>query len=72
VTYRCLIHKPTSAYAGQIVGEISKWAGLAKEPEAWTIVEVDLEPMPDDYEVELCPGVTVFASAIDGALIGGA
>ena len=72
MTYRCLIHIPTATYAGPIDGEISAWPGLMKTPDAWQVVEVDLEPMPNDYEVSLTDAVTVFASKIDGALIGGA
>ncbi len=72
MTYRCLIHVPTATYAGPIEGEISDWSGLMKTPNDWQIVVVDLEPMPSDYEVQLTDSVTVFASQIDGALIGGA
>jgi hypothetical protein len=72
VTYRCLVNTKTSAYAGPIDGEISEWAGLMKTPNDWQIIVVDLEPMPSDYEVSLTDSVTVFASQIDGALIGGA
>jgi len=72
VTYRCLIHIPTATYAGPITGEISDWSGLAKTPDDWRIVVVDLEPMRTDYEVQLTDAVTLFASEIDGALIGGA
>ena len=72
MTYRCLIHIPSATYAGQIAGEIADWSGLAKTPKDWQIVVVDLEPMPTDYSVQLTDSVTVFASQIDGALIGGA
>ncbi len=72
MTYRCLIHIPTATYAGPIAGDIADWSGLAKTPNDWRIVVVDLEPMQTDYEVQLTDAVTLFASKIDGALIGGA
>lgn len=72
--YRCLVHKPTKKYCGQIVGEISDWDGLAACADAWAILCVDDDDLVGDT-IDLGHGCIVSVSAIrplaDPDLIGG-
>jgi hypothetical protein len=84
VIYECLIHQPSSTFCGartreqsrsvqpwgtsEAVFESGEWRGVG----GFAIVHVELIPGEIEHMVELTPAVAVFASQIDGALIGGA
>lgn len=77
--YRLIVHKAGPSFCGIMPdviedgvarpGRISDWKGMAKTPDAWQIVEVDLVPHTDDYMVEIVDGLSVFASEIHPSLV---
>lgn len=66
MTYDC-VHNGKAFLVAKPAG----WIWSPRELAEFQFVQIPLAPMADDYVVQIAPGIEVWASEIDAALIGG-